>query len=271
MKFRFFEFEDQLWLPNAIREGMTDYLRFIFNTANLYHPITPILADTFAKSGSSQILDLCSGSGGAIQTLQAQLEVQLQKPVTFILSDKFPNLPAFNYLKKSSRGKIDYIEHPVDATCVPHNVKGFRTIFSGFHHFNSSEAQSVLKNAMDANEGIAVFDGGDKNIFIILVILIGHPLLFLILTPFIRPFSFTRLLFTYIIPLIPLCTVWDGIISILRLYSPKRLLQLTEEFKNENYTWKAGKVTNRFGMNISFLTGTPLNPLEPDFLNVTDG
>ncbi|MGZ4091068.1 MAG: class I SAM-dependent methyltransferase, partial [Bacteroidia bacterium] len=60
MKLRLFEFEDQPWFPTTIRQGMTDHLRFVFNSANLYEPVTRILMDSLEKSGSSTVIDLCS-------------------------------------------------------------------------------------------------------------------------------------------------------------------------------------------------------------------
>ena len=44
-----FEFEDLSWFPDVIREGMTDYLRFIFTIGNLYKPIMPVLEDAYNK------------------------------------------------------------------------------------------------------------------------------------------------------------------------------------------------------------------------------
>jgi hypothetical protein len=71
-----------------------------------------------------------------------------------------------------------------------------------------------------------------------------------------RPLSISRIFFTYIIPLIPLCTIWDGIVSILHLHNPQRLLHWAQEAA-PGYEWKAGKVRNRLFMNITFLTGMP--------------
>ncbi|MBC8172783.1 MAG: hypothetical protein H7X71_02655, partial [Chitinophagales bacterium] len=108
---------------------------------------------------------------------------------------------------------------------------------------------------------IGIFDGGDKNIFIILGIILIHPVIFFLFTPFFKPFRFSRLFFTYIIPVIPLCTIWDGVVSILRLYTPDELLKLAGEADNKNYVWKSGKVKNRFGMHITYLVGYPItNP-----------
>ncbi|MGZ3921255.1 MAG: class I SAM-dependent methyltransferase [Bacteroidia bacterium] len=256
MKLRLFEFEDLPWFPTTIRQGMTDYLRFVFNTANLYEPVTGILVDSLEKSSSAAVIDLCSGGGGTIEKIQQNIKQYYKKDIHFVLTDKFPNKPAFKLLHEKTNGRIFYSDQSIDATAVPGHIKGFRTIFSGFHHFDKQTALLVIKDAVNSNEGIAVFDGGDKNLKIILAIVLGHPLIFFFCTPFFKPFRLSRFLFTYLLPVIPLCTIWDGIVSITRLYKPSELTQLAKE-AGPCYHWNSGKVKNRFGMNITYLIGYP--------------
>jgi len=120
-----------------------------------------------------------------------------------------------------TNGKISFIETPVDATRVPIGIEGFRTMFTAIHHFRPTQVKEILKNAIDNGKPIAFFDSGDKNLLIFLSIFIVHPIVFFICTPFFKPFRLSRLLFTYIIPVIPICTFWDGLVSILRLYEPQ--------------------------------------------------
>jgi len=41
---------------------------------------------------------------------------------------------------------------------VPAELKGLRTMFTSFHHFLPEEARAVLQNAVDAGEGIGIFE-----------------------------------------------------------------------------------------------------------------
>jgi hypothetical protein len=66
------------------------------------------------------------------------------------------------------------------------------------------------------------------------------------------------LLFTYVVPLVIVGAVWDGIISIINLYRPSALLSLAREADNGLYSWEAGKIRNRFGLRVSYLTGSLL-------------
>ncbi len=249
------------WFPNSIREGGTDYLRYFLNAVGFYKPIVPLINDALTKTKENKIIDLCSGGGGPIEQIYKSLNERSDHKISITLSDKFPNSNAYTYIKTKSGGQVDFKDFSVDATKVPDQIKGFRTMFSAVHHFEPETIKAILKNSVDHRAGIALFDGGDKNIFTILGIILFHPLAFLVCTPFFKPFKFSRIFFTYLVPLIPLTTVWDGCVSILRLYSPEELLSFAKEISNETYTWKSGKVKNKFGMHVTYLVGYPTSPL----------
>jgi hypothetical protein len=132
-------------------------------------------------------------------------------------------------------------------------------MFSAVHHFEPEQIKSVLKNAIENRAAIGFFDGGEKSIFAILGLKIVHPIAFLLFTPFFKPFKLSRLFFTYVLPLIPIYTVWDGVVSILRMYKPEELRQIAESLNAENYIWKSGKTKNRFGIRATYLIGYPTN------------
>ena len=257
MKLRGFEFEDQAWFPEIIRDGMTDYLRFLFHTFKLYQPVLPLLKDALIKTNTHQILDLCSGSGGAMEGIYETLNGTFSADIKITLSDLYPSLLVYEHLHHQTNGGICYINTPVDACDVSSELKGFRTLFSGFHHFEPKKAVAVLKNAVDARKGIGIFDGGNRSLWMILLLIIVHPILLFFCTPFFRPFRISRLLFTYLVPVIPLCTLWDGIFSISRLYKPGEMLLMAKEAGRDNYTWISGKVRNKYGMSIAYLMGYP--------------
>lgn len=248
-----FEFEDLPWFPHTIRQGMTDYLHYFLKATNFYRPVAPLLHEAMKACDTNQLIDLCSGSGGPAEEILENLKAEFNFDARITLTDKFPNPEAW----RQKSGAITYIEFPVNATLVPGNLIGFRTIFSGFHHFNRSTATKILKDATSQNVGIGIFDGGDKNLLTILGIVLFHPIGFFFATPFFRAFRLSRLLFTYVIPVIPICTVWDGVVSIIRLYRPKDLLAMAQSTGADHYIWHTGKVTNGFGMRVAYLIGYP--------------
>jgi hypothetical protein len=256
MRIHLFEFEDLPWFPDAIRQGGTDYLRHFLGAVGFYKPVIPLINETLAASGQQTVLDLCSGGGGPVEQICRDLRSGNGEQVIVTLSDKFPNVNAYRYLAGRADGRITFKDFSVDATAVPAAVPGLRTMFSAVHHFSPETIGSILRDAEQKGVPIALFDGGDKNLLTILGILLFHPVAFLVCTPFFRPFRWSRLLFTYLLPLIPLTTVWDGCVSILRLYSPEELLKIAKA-SDSTYTWKAGKVKNKLGMNVTYLIGSP--------------
>jgi hypothetical protein len=255
MRLHLFEFEDLPWFPYAIREGGTDFLRYLLLASKMYQPVAPVIAKALEQTGNDKIIDLCSGGGGTMELVQKDLQ-RLGKTPAITLTDKFPNAEAFSYMKNKTGGKIDFIATPVDAMNVPADAKGLRTMFSAIHHFKPDAVKLILKNAVDNKVPIAIFDGVDKNPFTVLGML-THFISFAIFTPFFKPFRWSRLFFTYIIPLIPLYTVWDGMVSVLRFYKPGELRQLALEVNNTDYTWEAGTLRNRYGIGVGYLLGYP--------------
>jgi hypothetical protein len=252
-----FEFEDLSWFPNTIRESMMDCLCFIIKMLNIYEPIIPLIMEGLQKTNSKQIVDLCSGGGGAMEQISQNINRQSDDKIKIVVTDKFPNVSAFKLLATKSKSDISFLETSIDAANVPLTLIGFRTIFSAFHHFRKPFAKSVIQNAVNSKSGIGIFDGGDKNIFIIIGLIIIYPFIFFFCTPFFRPFRFSRLFFTYLIPIIPTCQIWDGIVSIIRLYKPDELLKIATEVDTETYYWRAGKMKNKLGMHVTYLIGYP--------------
>lgn len=85
------------------------------------------------------------------------------------------------------------------------------------------------------------------------------PLMVLLMTPFIRPFRWSRLLWTYLIPVVPLVSLFDGWVSCVRTYSVQELRELTEALDAKNYHWETGAVKSRSGLiPISYLIGVPI-------------
>ena len=68
-----FEWEDQAFFPSFLRNYGTDFIDFLAEKTQLYKDVLPIMAKALSKSGSSQIIDLGSGSGGGLLWLNHQL------------------------------------------------------------------------------------------------------------------------------------------------------------------------------------------------------
>jgi hypothetical protein len=259
MKFRLhlFELEDQPWFPHAVRQGMMDVLRFLITALGMYKPIVPLLREALEHTNQHQLVDLCAGAGGGIKQVWQELEKQTGQKYAITLTDKYPNLEAYRYLSEQTQGGLRFEEASVDATAVPASLPGFRTVFSAFHHFNPETATALLADAVRQNQGIGVFEGAGKRWHELLLVWLVFPWLILLFTPFIRPFTWNRLLFTYLIPLIPLATVWDGTVSLLRLYTPEHLEKMVAGLDAPHYTWRFGRARHWSGTGVLYLLGYP--------------
>ena len=149
---------------------------------------------------------------------------------------------------------------PVDATEVPNELQGFRTMFTSFHHFSPEQAGAVLQNAVDAGEGIGVFEVTRRAPSTILLTLAWGLLLFLC-TPWIRPFRWSRLFWTYLVPIIPLVLLFDGVVSCLRSYRPIELREIVGRLIANDYQWEVGETSGE--LPVTYLIGRPRGPI-PD-------
>lgn len=247
-----FEFEDQSWFPDFIRNYMTDFLQFLTNKSKLFKPSVKILDDLLIASGENKIIDLGSGGGGGLLWIAEELEKK-HDDLSIMLTDLYPNISAFEYTKKQNN-VFDYESASIDARNVPDELLGLRTQFLSLHHFRPDEARAIIQNAVDKKRNIAIFEGQERSIPSLLA-MIFSPISVLILTPLIKPFSWGRIIFTYLIPLVPIFVFWDGIVSSLRTYSVKEMKDLVAEVKNkEQYEWQIGKVASGPGVNL-YITG----------------
>ena len=255
-RFHLFELEDQPWFPNIIRDLATDYLEFMETKLGLHRPVVPLLTRALRESRTSTVVDLCAGGGGPVVALSDELRAD-GIPARFILTDKFPNVPAFKRLAQDHPGIEGYHES-VDATDVPRHLTGFRTVFNAFHHFTPDDGRAVLRSAVNARQPIGIFEIPERTIPIVISTALLTPILVLLATPFIRPFRWSRLLFTYLLPLVPLTCFWDGFVSQLRAYTPKELNDLATSLGDVGYRWEADKVRlENMPAHLTYLIGIP--------------
>ncbi|AMM50263.1 hypothetical protein TH61_02430 [Rufibacter sp. DG15C] len=256
-RWQLFELEDQAWFPHAVRQGMMDVLRFLITALGIYKPIVPLLLNGLKQTNQTQLVDLCAGAGGGILQIWEELEKQSGQAINITVTDKFPNVEAYQFLETQSNGAISFVETEVDATAVPPDLRGFRTVFSAFHHFKPEMAQKILQDAVRQNQGIGVFEGASKKWHELLLVWLVFPWVILLITPFIRPFTWSRLFFTYLLPLIPLGVVWDGTVSILRMYTPEHLQTMVQHLNAPHYTWQIGRAKHWSGTGVLYLIGYP--------------
>jgi hypothetical protein len=247
-----FEVEDQRWFPSSIRTYMTDYLSYVADRFDFYEPLTRPLEDLLDSTQSDQIVDLAAGSGGGWRLLLPRIKERIPH-AKVICTDLFP--PGQDSDDPSSASP-EFWPQPVDARAVPDDLKGVRTMFLSFHHFKSKDAISILSNAVDKGQPIFIVEAQKRNLSHLIRFALS-PLFVVLLTPQIRPFTLQRFIFTYLIPIIPLCVWWDGIVSVLRTFTPDELEGLANKADpSESFHWQVQNIEHQ-NVSLLVLTGQP--------------
>jgi len=138
---------------------------------------------------------------------------------------------------------VTYLETPVDAVDVPSDLKGFRTLFTSFHHFRPDAAREVLADAVSKDEGVGIFEYTERNwpIWTLPILLI--PAFIWLCTPFIRPFRWRAM--------------WDGFVSNLRTYSVDEIRDLIRQLDDQGYEWKVGRAPSIGMSRVTYAIGSP--------------
>jgi hypothetical protein len=248
-----FELVDQEWCPSALRDHSTNYLATISLKMGIFDAVAPLLRRGLEAGSTDTVLDLGSGGGGPLPRLSALLALERGRQVHVVQSDLFPNARA---RERAAAAGAEYLEQPVDALRVPPELRGMRTLFNTLHHFRPEAARAVLADAQARGVPIGVFEVVERSPKGVLNTLF-IPLLVLLFTPFIRPLTLPRLLLTYVLPVFPLVSFWDGLVSTLRAHRPEELRRMTESLAREGYTWEVGEARLPGKPPVTYVLGLP--------------
>jgi hypothetical protein len=250
------EIHDHSRFPGFLRDLVTDALQAMWDYGNVYKAIAPNLRGALETSHTSEVIDLCSGGGGPWLRLTREFEEQEGFPLGVCLTDKYPNLQAFERAWSSSHQRVAYCAQAVDATDVPAALKGFRTMFSSFHHFAPDDARRVLQDAVTSGQGVGIFEAA-KRCPRTMLLICWVPLMALAVTPLIRPFRWSRLFWTYLLPVVPFVLWFDGLVSCLRTYSQQELRDLVQAVPGTR--WEIGEARTGL-LPITYLIGFAKTP-----------
>jgi hypothetical protein len=246
-RMQLFEFEDFSWFPHTLRQCLTAYLNKIHDLFQTPEALAPLLLRLLQKHKTHQIIDLCSGAGGAMPTVAKILREKYHEPVQLTLSDLYPNREAAQAINSSGESWLHYELNSVNAAQVDHSKEGVRTMVCSFHHMPPPLAKKILTDAFQKRRPLCIFEISDNSspkavwwtafpIGIFLVLLV---------TPWVRPFTFKQFFFTYVLPILPICIAWDGAASNARTYTEGDLREMLKDLTAADYTWEIGTVKQK--------------------------
>lgn len=265
-RIQLFEFEDFSWFPNWTRSSLTKLLNIMNKLMGMSDVVALLVSTTLKKQNLNSIVDLGSGAGGVMpDVLKSINEKEEFGDVNLIMTDYYPNSEAIKKFNNDSDKSISYYEKSVDATSISSAPEGMKTMINCFHHMPESQAIKILSSAQENKQTLLICEMAENKMPIIIwwiflplsLILVFTMALFMI--PFVKPLTWKDLVFSYLIPVIPITYAWDAQASMPRMYAMKDLDEMTKSIASNNYKWEKG-----FGMNSknkkmgTYLLGHPI-------------
>ena len=258
-RIQLFEFEDFQWFPAAIRNSMTNLIVVFHKMMGSSQTLALLLTALRNKINFDQIVDMGSGSGGAMpEAVKLMNEKENGTPVNLLLTDLHPNSKFIESINRQNNPQIKYQAQSLDATQLANTPEGLKTMIASFHHMPPVQAKSILKSAQDNKQVILIYELAENNIPTILwwlLLPLSLVILFimcLFMTPFARPMTWQQIVFTYLIPIIPICYAWDGQASLVRTYTFSDLEKILAEIKMEGYHWDMKIAKNAKGKKAGY-------------------
>ena len=264
-RIQLFEFEDYKWFPSWLRTCMTNLIMVLHKMMGISEVLSYLVARVLKEKELSKIVDLGSGSGGAMpEVLKALHKIDGLNQVELVMTDLYPNKDVVKKFNNEEEDKISYLESPVDATDLHSVPYGLKTMINSFHHMPPKAARQLLESATKNGQPILIYEMAENNIPTLvwaLFLPIALPFLMLMtlfMTPFVKPLTWRQLVFTYLIPIIPICYAWDGQASMPRMYSFKDLDELLDGLETPEFYWEKGFARKGNGKKAgTYLVGYP--------------
>lgn len=218
------QFSNKSWFPNVLKENIREFLNWFVLKAHATKPFIPLIYEGLSHSENKTLINVDFDLGAGIESVKPLLKDTIE---------------------------IDNI------TVKEFNTdnKGLYTFINNFHQLNVKEAKQLLTQIAISKNPVVVLEGNNDSLWQIIGMTFFVPLTVLLMSPFVKPFRGSRLIFTYIIPILPLVIMIDGCLALLKLYNPNDLKELTSDIIVGNYKWQYGKKDNGRGGKIIYLTG----------------
>lgn len=215
------------WFPKFLKSLIAEFLSWFVVKVNATKPFIPVIEDILNKTNHKRIINIEFNVGAGIETVKPFL-------------------------------KDDVTVDSIHISNFNTSEKGVYLFVNSFHQLNSEKAKKILQDIVDSGNPVVVVEGNNDSLWQIVGMTVFVPLTVLLTAFFVKPFRISRIIFTYLIPILPIIIVIDGCIALLKLYNPTDLLELTSSLERNNYDWKAGKNDNGRGGKIMYLIGRKL-------------
>lgn len=211
-----FEFCDQSWVPSGARECLFEIMDACNSGLRSFNrEVARSAIQTARDHQLATIIELGAGRGPVTSELTQHEDADGMR---LVACDLAPNIAAFERLEQKFPNQVFPIYMPVDLTKTQVALNDAVLILAGvMHHIPFHLRVAVLRTLTETNSQIAIFEPllrTWRSIF--LATLSIFPALLLPVTFFQRPGKLRRILWCWLIPIVPFMFVWDGVVSCLR-------------------------------------------------------
>ncbi len=264
-RIQLFEFEDFDWFPAMWRSTMTKLIVVLHKLMGTKEVLGDLLMNIRQKNHFSRIVDMGSGSGGAMPVVVEYLnEQQPEIPVELLLTDLHPNPQFVEKFNAEQHMNMLYNPTPLDASNLSQAPEGIKTMVNSFHHIPPDTARKILATAQENKQAILIYEIAENKmptivwaLFLPLGLIIVA-LMAIVLVPFVKPLNWKDILFTWLIPVVPIFYAWDGQASMPRMYTFDDVQAYLLPEKDPNYTWEMAPAKKKNGKNLGYyILGLP--------------
>lgn len=264
-RIQLFEFEDFPWFPGFIRDSITKLIQVLHRMMGTSELLTDLILMAREQRPFDQIVDIGSGAGGAMPDVMRNInKKEDNKGLKIKLSDLYPEKAYRKHIEKLNIENLSYHEGSVDALDLGQTPYGLKTMINSFHHMPPDKAKTILHSAAKSKQPFLIYELSENRIqtflwWLFLPLSMAIMILMVVfMTPFVRPMTWKQLVFTYLIPLIPLAYAWDGQASNMRTYAIHDYGELLRNIKEDGYIWKIAPAVKRNGKKMGYyVLGTP--------------
>ena len=218
------QISNQPWFPGHIRTLMHEFMSWFVGKVQAAKPFMPVIEEGLLHADDQQLINLKMAMGAGIETV-------------------IPHLPANIQVKHTPAQSPDT------------SKKGLYLSINSFHQLPPDQARELLTKVSQSRNPLAVVEGNNDSLWQVFGMVVIVPLSVLLTAPFVKPFRWSRLLFTYLIPILPVITFLDGFLALFKLYAPADLDELVSDIQVPDYQWRSGKMDNGRGGKIIYLLG----------------
>ena len=238
------ELEDYPWFPSYLRKMQLEYVGWISVQLRLYHPLLKLLQ----QFPSNKWIDLASGSGWPAFYLQKNASHQIH----YTLTDLYPDSVS-NEVKKY----VDVEVEPFNLLDLQPQVGKQYSMFNAFHHFTLVQQKEIIKKIKEAKSSCMIAEVLEPTWLCFLQVTLAAFIVQPLTAWAIRPFSFIRIITTYIIPIQLITVAWDGWISVLKSKSLSQYKALVSDLADNQYSIEVKRIKQLRG-NLIVILAQPI-------------